>query len=375
MALPAFADDDARANRLMVEAVGLIAAAERGALGAGALPAPSAGARAAARHRRTPPLHRSRGEARDGPADRDRVARRRPRGPGRGEGSPATQPHRSPRGGPALRCACGGIGRRWLRSAGPRAAAGVSSVSRDGVAATRDIATGATLHTWRYDGQVTAAALSPDGRRMLTAGARGAVTLSDTATGETLARWKHDHAPGTVALFPRGRRALVAVASAVMVGGTGTLEVLHTWRHLAPVTAVAVSPDRRRVLMGLAGGEGVLGDAKTGATLATWEHPGSGGRGLTSAGLLSGWTTGAGGRGEPDGGAARRAVRRDPASMADPLRGAVRRLVAERAVGVDRGRWLLGRAARGRDGPDPSQVAVQGPGRSARPSPRTSAGC
>ena len=88
------------------------------------------------------------------------------------------------------------------------------------------------------------------------------------------------------------------------------------------------------MLMGLAGGEGVLGDAKTGATLAVWEHPGSGGGGLMSARLLSGWETGAGGGGEPDGGAARHPVRRGLPLVANPLPCEIRRLLAERAVGV-----------------------------------------
>ena len=278
---PAFADDNARANRLMVEAVGLVGAAER---------EPSAQERfrllqrahellldIVERHPSTDlAVKLATGqqigtislagvrEAMD--KARDAVASAPP---------PPGQP-----GAPvqAWRHRKAVVAVAWSANGGR-----VSSVSRDGVAATRDVGTGATLHTWRHGGRVTAAALSPDGRRMLTAGARGIVTLSDTATGEALARWQHDHAPSAVALFPRGRRALVALGSFVLLVNTGTLKVLHTWRHRAPVTAVAVSPNGRRVLMGLAGGEGVLGDAETGATLAAWEHPGSGGGGLMSA--------------------------------------------------------------------------------------------
>ena len=55
----------------------------------------------------------------------------------------------------------------------------VSSVSRDGVAVTRDIATGAALHTWRHGGVLTAAALSPDGRRVLMGFADGAVIVCE----------------------------------------------------------------------------------------------------------------------------------------------------------------------------------------------------
>ena len=159
----------------------------------------------------------------------------------------------------------------------------VSSVSRDGVGMTHDMETGAALRTWRHGGRATTAALSPDGRQMLTAGADGVATLRDTGTGEVLARWQHEGTPSAVALFPRGRRVLVGVGSLVLLVNPGALEVLHTWRHREPVTSLALSPDRRRVLMGLAGGKGVLRDVETGAALRTWKHPGSGGGGLMSA--------------------------------------------------------------------------------------------
>ena len=284
-AVPAFADDDARANRLMVEAVGLIETAERES---------SAEERFRLLHRahellldiieRHPStalavklatgqrigtvslagVREALDEARAARAAAPPAAARRP-------GAPVhVWRHRE---------AVLAVG--WSANG-----ARVSTVSRDGVAVTRDIGTGAALHTWRHGGGVTAAALSPDGRRMLTTDAGGVATLSDTGTGDVLARWQHDRKPSAVALSPRGRRALVALddlGSFVLLVDTGTLEVLHTWQHRAPVTAVALSPDGRRVLMGLAGGEGVLGNAKTGATLAVWEHPGSGGGGLMSA--------------------------------------------------------------------------------------------
>ena len=284
-AVPAFADDDAKANRLMVEAVGLIGAAEK---------EPSAEERFRLLHRARELLldiverHPSTGHAvklatgqRIGTVslagvrealDEARAARAAaPPAAARRPGAPVhVWRHRE---------AVLAVG--WSANG-----ARVSSVSRGGVAVTRDIATGAALHTWRHGGGVAAAALSPDGRRMLTTDAGGVATLSDTGTGDVLARWQHDRKPSAVALSPRGRRALVALGdlgSFVLLVDTGTLEVLRTWRRRAPVTAVALSPDGRRVLMGLVGGEGVLGDAKTGATLAVWEHPGSGGGGLMSA--------------------------------------------------------------------------------------------
>ena len=281
LAAPAFADDNARANRLMVEAVGLVGAAER---------EPSAQERfrflqrahellldIVQRHPSTDLAVKLATGQQIGTISLAGV--REAMDQAREAVADAPPPPAKP-GAPvqAWRHRKAVVAVAWSANGGR-----VTSVSRDGVAATRDVGTGATLHTWRHGGRVSAAALSPDGRRMLTAGARGVVTLTDTATGEALARWQHDHAPSAVALFPRGRRALVALDSVVLLANTGTLEVLHTWRHRAPVTAVAVSPDGRRVLMGLAGGEGVLGDPESGETLASWEHPGSGGGGLMSA--------------------------------------------------------------------------------------------
>ena len=249
----AFAANDARANRLMVEAVGLIGAAER---------EPSAEERFRLLHRgyellldiveRYPSaalavklatgqrigtvslagVREALDEARAARAAAPPAAARRPSAPVH------VWRHRE---------AVLAVG--WSANG-----ARVSSVSRDGAAVTRDIGTGAALHTWRHGGGVIAAALSPDGRRMLTTDAGGVATRSDTGTGDILARWQHDRKPGAIALSPCGRRALVALGSFVLLADTGTLDVLRTWRHRAPVTAVALSSDGRRVLMGLAGG-------------------------------------------------------------------------------------------------------------------------
>ena len=282
-ALPALADDDAEANRMMVEAVGLIGAAEK---------EPSAEERFRLLRR----AHELLTEIVERLPSTDlavklatgqrigtvslaevREAMRRARAGGSAAPSAPARP-----GAPVhlWRHREAVVAAAWSANGGR-----VSAVSRDGAAVSRDMATGAELRRWRHrgGGGVAAAALSADGRRMLVASADGVAALYDTATAEVLARWQHDRRPEAVALFPRGRRAVVGLRSFVLLVDIGTLEVRHTWRHRAPVVSVALSPDGRRVLMGLAGGDGVLGDTATGAALRTWEHPGSGGGGLMAA--------------------------------------------------------------------------------------------
>ena len=278
LALPVPADDNARANRLMVEAVGLIEAAgnepsaeERYRLLRTAhelltdiverFPSTDLAVRLATGQRIGSV---SLAEVREAMHEAQRFA-------------PVTPPEPGESGAPVhvWRHQTSVIAVGWTAGGG-RAA----TVSKDGVAVARDLGTGAALRTWRHRGGAVTAALSRDGRQMLAAGRGGVATVHDTGTGEVLAGWQHERTPSAVALFPRARHALVGVGTLVLLVNTGTLEVRHTWRHRAPVTSLALSPDGRRVLMGLASGDGVLGDAETGATLRTWEHPGSGGGGL-----------------------------------------------------------------------------------------------
>ena len=95
-------DEDARANRLMVEAVRLVQASELESSAEEKYNAPQEGARQPARDRRPSPVHRSGGEARDRSKGRQHLAGRGPRGPGPGAGG------HTPEGG----CPGAGLGAR-----------------------------------------------------------------------------------------------------------------------------------------------------------------------------------------------------------------------------------------------------------------------
>ena len=173
-------------------------------------------------------------------------------------------------------------------------------VGRDGTAALHDVETGELLRTWEHAGGLSDVALSrqgwggastvavsPRGRRALTAGRDGAVQLRAIDTGKILNEWTHERLAGAVALSQDRRLALVGVDQEAVLVDTGELTVRHTWRGRSPVTSVAYAPGGQWVLAGFADGSAVLGEAATGATLHTWRHPGSGGGGVMSAAFSS----------------------------------------------------------------------------------------
>ena len=296
LGLQALGDDVAQANRLMVEAVTLIE---------GAKTAPSGAERArllrAAHDRLTEIVQRfpstelavqlatgqqigsvSLAGVRQAMQEAEESASAEPSPE---PGMPGAPIHSWQHGAPivAVAWAAGGGQGGDIRQA-PVGGQRVTTVDRNGVAATIDINARTTLRTWRHGSGAESAAISADGRLVFATGRRGAATLHDTATGEVVTDWAFDRRqPNALALFPRGRRALIGDRSLVEVFDLGVHGVSHAWRHGAPVTTLAVSPDERYVLMGLATGEAIVGDTGTGATLRAWEHPGSGGGGLMSA--------------------------------------------------------------------------------------------
>lgn len=143
--------------------------------------------------------------------------------------------------------------------------------SHDKTAVLRDAQTGQTLHTWQHDDYVTSVAFSPDGRRVLTGSADRTAVLRDAQTGADLHFWPHDNIVGAVAFSPDGRRVLIgSVDQTAVLRDARTGSVLHTWRHDHSVTAVVFSPDSKRVLTGSVDKTAVLRDAETGASLHTW---------------------------------------------------------------------------------------------------------
>ena len=161
-------------------------------------------------------------------------------------------------------------------------------LGRDGVAVFRDIETGRKLSRWRGPGRPTAGALSPDGGRILTAFERqNTVVLRDTSSLNMLRGWEHNGPVSSVALSQDASKALVGIQSFIEPGAylmdVIALKAHRTWSRRAPPTAVAWSPDGRLVLAGFADGVALLGDATSGRILYEWKHPGSGAGGIVQA--------------------------------------------------------------------------------------------
>ena len=173
-------------------------------------------------------------------------------------------------------------------------------VGRDGTAALHDVETGELLRTWEHAGGLSdvalsrrgwggasTAAVSPRGRRALTAGRDGTVQLRAVETGTKLNEWTHDRLASAVALSRDRRLALVGVEREAVLVDAGELTVRRTWRGGSPVTSVAYAPGGQWILAGFADGSAVVGEAATGAVVHTWRHPGSGGGGVMSAAFSS----------------------------------------------------------------------------------------
>ena len=275
LAWPVLADDDARANRLMVEAVSLIQASER---------EPSA----AGKFRFLKEAHDNLVEIVDQHPSSDLAVRL---ATGQAVGSvslsgvreamerariaepakPGAPIHVWRNGSAVVEVAFSSTGDGWVLIA-----------SRGGVVAVHDARTGALLGTWQHGPQMSAA-LSPDGRHVLTASRDGVVALRDAPTGRVQVEWRHRRAVGAVALARDTGFALVGSGRAALLVDTRTVQIRHDWRHGSPVTSVAYSPDGRWILAGYADGTALLGNARTGRTIHQWKHPGSGGGGVTSA--------------------------------------------------------------------------------------------
>ena len=349
-AFPAWADDEAQANRLMVEAVGLIAAAED---------APSAGERLrllrTAHERLTEIVRRlpstdlamrlatgqqignvSLAELREALEDAQTVA----------EATPPVRTAPAKPGAPvqAWRHDAAVVAVGWTSGDQRLSVARrewVTTVSSDGVGAVRDINTGATLHTWQHRDRPTAVALSPSGHRVLMVARNSAGAVYDTATGAVLAEWGEDFLskrragrPSAAALFPGEPLALIGLGEQIGLIDVAFLDVSRAWAYGAPVTAIAISRDGRRLLAGLASGEAVFGAARSGAALRVWEHPGSGGGGVMAAVFSRD------GRRVLTGAANRTAVLRDADTGAGLHEWEIRREVLSVAY-ASSGRWVL----------------------------------
>jgi WD40 repeat protein len=118
-----------------------------------------------------------------------------------------------------------------------------------------------------HEDWVTAVAVTPDGRRVLSGGYDGTLRVWDLHAGQLLRTIAgHEISVSAVAVAPDGRQALSASHDRTLK--LWDLETGHLVRtfsgHEDGVTAVAVTPDGRRVLSGGYDGTLRLGDLKTG---------------------------------------------------------------------------------------------------------------
>lgn len=149
--------------------------------------------------------------------------------------------------------------------------------SNDHTAILWDADTGQELHTLRgHSNSVTSVAFSPDGHRVLTGSEDHTAKLWDAETGQELRTFEgHSGAVWAVAFSPHGRRVLTGSADkTARLWDTETGQELRTFQgHAGGVTSVVFSPDGGTVLTGSTGDDTArLWDVETGHELRTFPH-------------------------------------------------------------------------------------------------------
>jgi eukaryotic-like serine/threonine-protein kinase len=151
----------------------------------------------------------------------------------------------------------------------------LATAGADRVVRVWDAATGREVHALRgHAGAVYALAYRGDGRRLASAGADGVVKVWEAATGRPLLTLRgHDGWVGGVAFAPDGRALASAGADGTVRtwdAATGT-PLLRLGGHSGAAFAVAYSPDGRRLASADEGGVVRTWDAATGGAERSFE--------------------------------------------------------------------------------------------------------
>ncbi|MHB1422278.1 MAG: beta-propeller domain-containing protein [Gemmataceae bacterium] len=107
------------------------------------------------------------------------------------------------------------------------------------------------VQVWLPDKKINVVQFSPDGKRMLTAAANGAVEVWDTATGKRIGEvMAHAEAVTHAAFSPDGKRVLTAAADMTLHSWDveQVQEVFTALQLRGPVVGLAFSPDGKRFL-------------------------------------------------------------------------------------------------------------------------------
>jgi WD40 repeat protein len=142
------------------------------------------------------------------------------------------------------------------------------SASKDGTVRAWDASTGQPLDILRgHEGPVLAVAISPDGQRAVSGGDDGVLRLWDLERGRLLRQYEgQGERIGAVAFTRDGRRALSAGGRAeIWVRDLETGEVVERWQgHEGPISTLDISADGQRALSASSDGTVRLWDVATG---------------------------------------------------------------------------------------------------------------
>ncbi|MBI4752508.1 MAG: hypothetical protein HY774_28790, partial [Acidobacteria bacterium] len=150
----------------------------------------------------------------------------------------------------------------------------IVSGSANGILKIWDLETRAELATFRgHTGEVTAVAVLPDGRRLVSASRDETLKVWEVETGAELATFTgHTSGVKAVAVLPDGRRLVSASDDQTLkIWNVETGAELATFTgHTSGVTAVAVLPDGRRLVSAAGDGTLKVWEVETGTELATF---------------------------------------------------------------------------------------------------------